>query len=103
LAVSRAFQACIWKTSQKAVQIVSAIQEIEPPHGLPRRFAPRNDEGLGHCNVLHTCHCEGRRPGGGCHARFDAVLHTRHCEGRRPVAIHRPHGLPRRCAPRNDG
>ncbi|MDR2091816.1 MAG: hypothetical protein LBP58_00620 [Azoarcus sp.] len=29
---------------QKAVQIVSALQETEPPHGLPRRCAPRNDE-----------------------------------------------------------
>jgi hypothetical protein len=26
----------------------------------------------------------------------------RHCEGRRPVAIHKPYGLPRRFAPRND-
>ncbi|MDR2093079.1 MAG: hypothetical protein LBP58_07170, partial [Azoarcus sp.] len=45
---------------QKAVQIVSALQEIEPPHGLPRRFAPRND-GCHHpnrkrFNVAHIHH-----------------------------------------------
>ncbi|MDR2093219.1 MAG: hypothetical protein LBP58_07900 [Azoarcus sp.] len=29
---------------QKAVQIVSAIQKIEAPYGLPRRCVPRDDE-----------------------------------------------------------
>jgi formylglycine-generating enzyme required for sulfatase activity len=45
---------------QKAVQIVSALQETEPPHGLPRRYAPRNDE----------CHHPNRKRSNKC---FKAV------------------------------
>jgi peptidoglycan hydrolase-like protein with peptidoglycan-binding domain len=34
---------------QTALGLVSPFQKAEPPHGLPRRFAPRNDEeGLDH-------------------------------------------------------
>ncbi|MDR2091700.1 MAG: hypothetical protein LBP58_00025, partial [Azoarcus sp.] len=55
------------------------------PHGLSRRYAPRNDR-------------YGRRRGASKPRRNPSNF--RHCE--RSAAIHRLYGLPRRCAPRND-
>jgi hypothetical protein len=87
---------------QTAFPLALAFQTTEPPRGLPRRFAPRNDEVGGLARYL--------APGQETNNRL-----SRHCEGRRPVAIQTafplalafqktepPHGLPRRCAPRND-
>jgi hypothetical protein len=87
---------------QTAIQLALAFRTTEASHGLPRRFAPRNDVAGGlACCITPVQETKGRL--------------FRHCEGRRPVAIQTalgtaptfrkdqtPHGLPRRFAPRND-
>ena len=70
-------------------------------HGLPRRCAPRNDG--------RSRHCAPPRPVAAPWPRHRAPAPSlcprpRHCEERsNPWAVVEQHGLPRRCAPRNDG
>jgi hypothetical protein len=76
-------------------------------HGLPRRCAPRND-GFGEAPSDGGLSCMPRDDELSCVPRGDR---TRRQRNRfviaRHEAIHGPyvrrHGLPRRCAPRNDG
>jgi hypothetical protein len=79
-----------------------SIAAVVRRHGLPRRCAPRND-GFG--GAPHNDAAASLRPRPVIEPPTSSLSPPpRHCEERsNPSAVVQRHGLPRRCAPRNDG